>query len=152
MKKKAVRLRAMPTGGGGILPSVAPGPAWMTDPARGCYPGNVHDIDIWYSTDAGEQTLAKKICSRCPFKRQCADWAEQHNERWGIWGAVTRSNSHHVRADPVARDVVRYGEQIQNLTRSGRSVRYTARLLRLSAERVFQVLDRLAANQGSAAA
>jgi hypothetical protein len=68
------------------------GPDWMTDPARGCYPGNVDDIDIFYSTDAGEQHRAKRICRRCPFTTECAEWACDNGEAFGVWGAIVWSN------------------------------------------------------------
>lgn len=74
------------------------GPDWMTDPARGCYPGNVDDVDIFYSTDAGEQHRAKRICRRCTFATECAEWAQDNDERWGVWGGVVRSNHHRNRS------------------------------------------------------
>lgn len=76
-------------------------PGWMTDTARRCNPDSV-DPDIFFSTDPQDQNAAKKLCRLCPFVDECADWADQHGERWGVWGGRVRSNSHHNERHQVA--------------------------------------------------
>jgi WhiB family redox-sensing transcriptional regulator len=35
------------------------------------------------------ETLAKRICARCPVKSPCLAYAMQGNETLGIWGGLT---------------------------------------------------------------
>lgn len=57
---------------------------WMTAAAcRG------HDTNMWFP-DAGKATsLAVAICLRCPVRERCADYADAHRERHGLWGGMT---------------------------------------------------------------
>ena len=34
-------------------------------------------------------TAAKAICSGCPVRAQCLDYALGSGQRWGIWGGLT---------------------------------------------------------------
>lgn len=36
-----------------------------------------------------EKRLAMEICSRCPVKKLCADYALTNREPYGIWGGTT---------------------------------------------------------------
>jgi len=31
---------------------------------------------------------ARLICTGCPLREPCADWAADRGEQWGIWGAL----------------------------------------------------------------
>jgi hypothetical protein len=84
---KTLKLRTADTGVAGF-PSVAAGPAWMRDPARGC---NEDNAFLFGSELRSEQNEAKAICRRCPFMQECRDWAEQTQEPHGVWGAVVRN-------------------------------------------------------------
>jgi WhiB family redox-sensing transcriptional regulator len=35
------------------------------------------------------ETRAKAICGRCPVIRQCAAYAIQYGERYGVWGGLS---------------------------------------------------------------
>ena len=56
---------------------------WMNNAAfRG------HDPDMWYPARLPtNDTLT--VCARCPVREQCADYADTHHERHGIWGGMT---------------------------------------------------------------
>jgi hypothetical protein len=41
---------------------------------------------------------AKKICSRCPAKVECLNYALEANEQFGIWGGLTTSERHRLRS------------------------------------------------------
>lgn len=43
-----------------------------------------------FSPDKGEPALAAlAICRRCPVQTECLDYAQGHDERYGIWGGTT---------------------------------------------------------------
>ncbi|WP_048572836.1 WhiB family transcriptional regulator [Streptomyces leeuwenhoekii] len=33
---------------------------------------------------------AQRVCATCPVAAQCADWAIQTGERWGVWGGMSQ--------------------------------------------------------------
>lgn len=52
------------------------------------------DPELWWpnGTTGDEElkiTQAKAICSNCPVKRECLDWAVDNRQYFGIWGGVT---------------------------------------------------------------
>lgn len=36
-----------------------------------------------------DYTYARKVCATCPHQAECADWAIEKNERFGMWGGLT---------------------------------------------------------------
>ena len=46
------------------------------------------DINIFYPTEPGYPTEARRICGRCPVQTQCLDHATDTIEPFGIWGGV----------------------------------------------------------------
>jgi hypothetical protein len=60
--------------------------------------------DLWFpdtKTDVNavqDAASAKKICNRCPHKRECAEWGIA-NEAHGIWGGLTIRDRQQVRRD-----------------------------------------------------
>lgn len=49
------------------------------------------DIDIFFSSDDGEQKQALEMCRACPVQRECLQYAIQQREMYGIWGGMTES-------------------------------------------------------------
>lgn len=47
------------------------------------------DPDLWYPEKGGSTKKAKKVCSNCPVREQCLNYAMDHNERFGIWGGYS---------------------------------------------------------------
>lgn len=48
--------------------------------------------DLWFpprGTPTAKILEAKRICSDCPIKQQCLDYALWHGDRAGIWGGKT---------------------------------------------------------------
>lgn len=79
-----------------------PSPEWMSNPDRGCAPGNVEDPGWFTSENKHELHLAAAHCNlRCPVRAQCDAWAEAHNERFHVWGGKLRSSAA-VQQKPVA--------------------------------------------------
>lgn len=48
-----------------------------------------HDPDLWHQTGDGDGPAAKRLCQRCPLLRECATWAIETRQAYGIWGATT---------------------------------------------------------------
>lgn len=74
----------------GAVPGVAPGREWLR---LGACRGH-EDPDLWYATsntvDGNAQIhQAQAICHTCPVLQQCARWALENREAWGVWGGVT---------------------------------------------------------------
>lgn len=60
------------------------GREWMAKAAcRG------HDPDAWFPTVGKPSGEAVAICTGCPVREQCADYADAHGERHGLWGGLT---------------------------------------------------------------
>lgn len=51
------------------------------------------DPEMWFRApvdDEGRKSRATAltICARCPVRRECAQWAFDHAEEFGIWGGL----------------------------------------------------------------
>lgn len=55
--------------------------SWRENAAcKGC------DTQLFYQEKPWQLTEAMSICSKCPVKKECLDWAKRAGERWGVWG------------------------------------------------------------------
>ena len=77
----------------------APGTEWMNQSA--CGPADTH---LFYPDKALPQSeivktlrTAKAICTGCPVRTECREYADRTRESWGVWGGEAR-NSRAVRA------------------------------------------------------
>ena len=41
-----------------------------------------------------EAARAKLVCSGCPVRARCLDWAQAHGASFGIWGGRTEQERH----------------------------------------------------------
>ena len=48
-----------------------------------------HDPDLWFPQESDGGANAIRICSACPVRLDCLEWAIEHNERNGIWGGLS---------------------------------------------------------------
>ncbi|MEU0017997.1 WhiB family transcriptional regulator [Streptomyces rochei] len=51
------------------------------------------DSRVFYANGkhAREQVnAARKVCAACPVAAQCADFAIQTGEKWGVWGGMSQ--------------------------------------------------------------
>jgi WhiB family redox-sensing transcriptional regulator len=59
-----------------------------------------YDPELWAAQVEGERVTAKhqrhkqaqQICTECPVRRTCAEWALQSGEQYGVWGGLTESD------------------------------------------------------------
>ena len=77
----------MAPGVGEELPSleeVAHRPAWMKRAqCRG------EDLDLFFPALGASSTRAKAICSICPVRSECLDYARRDADTAGIWGGTS---------------------------------------------------------------
>jgi len=58
---------------------------WQSE-ATCAKPSNKYALDWFFSKDFKEKYAAKNMCSTCPVRSQCLQWALEHRQIWGIWG------------------------------------------------------------------
>ena len=56
---------------------------WLEDGACRPYP-----TAWWFSTDLGEAAAARHICTDCPVRAECLEYAIARPALLGIWGAT----------------------------------------------------------------
>ncbi|RFZ41381.1 Transcriptional regulator WhiB2 [Mycobacterium marinum] len=47
------------------------------------------DPDAFFPEKGGTTRPAKRVCLSCPVRKQCLDYALDHDERFGIWGGFS---------------------------------------------------------------
>jgi WhiB family transcriptional regulator, redox-sensing transcriptional regulator len=62
-----------------------------------------HDPDLWFPTEGEDCSIAARICSVCPVRRECLSWAIEHKERYGIWGGESYRGRQRIRAEASRR-------------------------------------------------
>ena len=45
-------------------------------------------VNYFFSSRVAERVEAKKLCGVCPVRRDCAKWALEERQVWGIWGGL----------------------------------------------------------------
>lgn len=60
---------------------------WHED-AECAKPKNAEIINNFFANKASQQYKAKKLCDMCPVKKECAQWALNEKQLWGIWGGL----------------------------------------------------------------
>lgn len=61
------------------------------------------DPDLFFPERGENATYAKAICSRCPVRDRCRQWAIDKHERHGVWGGTTEQDRREVwRREAVA--------------------------------------------------
>ena len=58
---------------------------WQKDGAC-AKPENKKLVDYFFSTKPDEKYQAKNLCFECPVRGDCAKWALENKQIWGIWG------------------------------------------------------------------
>ena len=47
------------------------------------------DPEAFFPEKGGSTREAKNVCSRCPVKAECLQYALENDERFGIWGGLS---------------------------------------------------------------
>ncbi len=56
---------------------------------------NMHRL--FFSTTAAHQQKAKRLCSKCPVKRECLAYALLNGEDYGVWGETNAEERRRMR-------------------------------------------------------
>lgn len=68
-------------------------PAWMRRAACGGM-----DPTSWVTPAKGDRAFAMEVCRSCMVRRDCLDYAIEHEMRQGIWGATTAAQRRQMKA------------------------------------------------------
>lgn len=63
-------------------------PQWHEN-AECAKPENSNHADKFFANKPSQQFQALKMCEACPVRQQCAKWALEEKQVWGIWGGMT---------------------------------------------------------------
>ena len=45
--------------------------------------------EMWFPTIGQRPAEAIEVCRGCLVRRECAEYALEHNQHWGVWGGLT---------------------------------------------------------------
>lgn len=68
-------------------------PRWDTDALCG-----QTDPEAFFPEKGGSTREAKKVCMACDVRERCLAWALANDERFGIWGGLSRSERQEIQA------------------------------------------------------
>ena len=74
---------------------------WFPERAAWMAEGECNGLDpaLFYPDQGGDAATPKRICSTCPVRVQCLEYALLTNERHGIWGGVSERERRRMRAE-----------------------------------------------------
>lgn len=52
------------------------------------------DPELFYPEKGQSANAAKRVCSQCPVRQECLDWAVDAGEDHGVWGGLSRKERH----------------------------------------------------------
>lgn len=55
------------------------------------------DPEMFYPDKGGDPKPAKALCQLCGSRADCLAYALEHNERYGVWGGMTRKERQRIR-------------------------------------------------------
>lgn len=55
------------------------------------------DPDLFFPTRGETSAEAKHVCSTCPVRADCLNYALDHNEQHGVWGGLGRRARERIR-------------------------------------------------------
>lgn len=66
--------------------------SWQKDAAcRGVNP------ELFFPTRGDDTRVASRICSSCPVREECLEYAISHVEKFGIWGGLSERERRRLR-------------------------------------------------------
>lgn len=55
------------------------------------------DPEAFFPEKGGSTREAKRICESCEVRRECLEYALEHDERFGIWGGLSEMERRRLR-------------------------------------------------------
>ena len=89
------------------------------------------DKELWFAEqenglavrgDSDEAEMAKYVCSRCPAKQECYDYAINFSGLWGIWAGLTQSERTVIQTRDKLTTIPFIGTYESNFLQGGRLV------------------------------
>lgn len=56
----------------------------------------------WFPEKGVSSADAKKVCAKCDVVAECLAYALEHDEQYGVWGGMTRSERRQLKRDGAA--------------------------------------------------
>lgn len=60
------------------------------------------DSELFFPDKGGSPREPKQVCSECPVRSQCLEYALAHDERYGVWGGLSERERRRVKRQRVA--------------------------------------------------
>jgi WhiB family redox-sensing transcriptional regulator len=55
------------------------------------------DPEVFFPEKGGSTREAKQVCMACPIRVRCAEYALDHDERFGVWGGLSERERRRLR-------------------------------------------------------
>ncbi|PZS27182.1 MAG: hypothetical protein DLM58_19165 [Pseudonocardiales bacterium] len=62
------------------------------------------DPGLFYPDKGESARPGKRVCTGCPVRAQCLQWALEHDERHGIWGGLSDRERRRLKRRPHVED------------------------------------------------
>ena len=59
------------------------------------------DPEAFFPEKGGSTREAKKVCTGCEVRKECLEYALEHDERFGIWGGLSERERRRVKKEAV---------------------------------------------------
>ena len=106
------------------------------------------DPEIFFPPKGGGNKRAKKICAQCPVREECQEYSLAIDERYGIWGGLSRRERTRVQAGQAVQPPTPAGPSrhdrhalITELAAQGKSIPVIAEKAGISTRTVRRTLD-----------
>lgn len=57
--------------------------------------------DLWFPEKGGSVRLPKRICSGCPVREPCLEYALETSQMFGVWGGMTEQERRRIKRQPA---------------------------------------------------
>ena len=64
-----------------------------------------YDPEVFFPEKGGSSREAKRICSECPVRIECLNYALRRDERYGVWGGMTAAEINRQARHPARKRV-----------------------------------------------
>lgn len=62
------------------------------------------DPEMFFPVPGANPNAAKRVCSACPVRTECLEYALEHDERWGVWGGLSVEERERVQRERAPRE------------------------------------------------
>lgn len=107
------------------------------------------DTEHWFPVSGNGGMYAQRICSFCPIRAACLDWAIESRQQFGIWGGLTeaerveeiRRRNKQARVNSTVEFAQRRYQLATKLHRSGMSTQQIAEQMQVKVATVAKYIE-----------